>query len=331
MMDDANKANDGSEDAVGDGDGDGDQVVVDTGAGDGDGDGSGGDAMKVVIDPNSGGGDISGQIADKIRAIMKKLQPMVPKAVALEDACPDEKCTAILDTGSNIIAGPKGAIMTITQKVGVKPDCSNFDELPHIELTLGGMPVSIPPSGYVMKVPVPKGQQIPGAGALIEQDEFLMRRKAEKRVLSKKTASKARSANHQLWKSVFDDLHKKSGVDLREQVDRIFEQNEPSTTSAKFLCMPALVPLDKQTVNGPLWIVGTPLLDAYYARWSFGKNASSPEIHLKALADTEVCKTADTEAASTPAMLQNSEGRGPAERRAEEITYPHWAKDIAHV
>ncbi len=50
---------------------------------------------------------------------------------------------------------------------------------------------------------------------------------------------------------------------------------QENATAQEFLCMPALVPLDKHTKFGALYIVGTPLLDSYYARWSFAKDAAA--------------------------------------------------------
>jgi hypothetical protein len=61
--------------------------------------------------------------------------------------------------GSNIITGPQDAL---TKLVNVKSDCSNFDQLPHNAsmafpppMKIGGVDLSVPPSGYVMKVPMP--------------------------------------------------------------------------------------------------------------------------------------------------------------------------------
>jgi len=303
--------------------------------------------------------------------------------VVLKESCPDDKCTAILDTGSNIIAGPTDVIHSITNLVNVKSDCSNFDKLPNIEMKMGGMAVTVPPTGYVMKVPMPswggamggaggeamgdqEGEADGGAGGgdlqdgmedqnalqegsspedvnvVIQVEPGYVRRHLPS--LSEQKASSRRALTNRRWKAVFDRLNRNYGIDLRDQINQLLKQRGNDTAAEEFLCMPALVPLDKKTQLGPLWVVGTPLLDAYYARWSFDKKSDSPRIHLKALQDAEVCKS-DKDAHvsdSTPGLLrtQNKEAgakasrthnRGPTERLPEEIAYPHWAKDLLHV
>jgi len=244
---------------------------------------------------------------------------------ALKDTCADNSCCAILDTGSNIIAGPSAVMKSIVDLVDVKPDCSNFDKLPNITMTFGGLPVTLHPSGYVMKVPVPSPPPPPS--------------------LSETHASTARASTHKRWEATFERLNKDYGIDLREMVNNLLKQQ--NDTSPEFMCMPALVPLDKHTSYGPLYVVGTPLLDAYYARWSFAKDDSSPKIHLKALEDATVCKDEDShDAGSTPLLMRKDKGvkgeastpkelrvrkSGPTERLPEEIRYPHWAKDLLHV
>merc|ERR1719172_96515 len=90
------------------------------------------------------------------------------------------------------------------------------------------------------------------------------------------------------WTTVIENLHREKGIDLRDALAAMLDKPN-AKPSAQFLCMPALTPIDKKTAFGPLWIVGTPLLDSYYARWSFAKDAKNPKIHLKALAETKAC------------------------------------------
>lgn len=308
------------------------------GDGDGDGDGAGG------FDPDA----MAKELADKLKEVIKK-KNLLSKPINLASACPDSKCTGLLDTGSNIIAGPTAAITTIGSLVALKPDCSNFDTLPDIEMTLGGMPVKIPPSGYVMKVPAPKQQQVAAAagggdgasgdgdGADAGPTTFQTLAQEDETVLMRRKLSGSGGA-HQQWKAMFDELHRTKGIDFRSQVDNLSKFE--NATSQAFICMLAFVPMDMPTSNGPLWIVGTPLLDAYYTRWSFPKGAESPQVHLKPLEQAETCKSEDTESASTPGMLHahdvgnlmeapaRKQRQGPIERRAEEISFPHWAKNL---
>jgi len=300
---------------------------------------------------------------------------MKKEALTLANTCPDNKCTAILDTGSNIIAGPKAAMEAATNLVNVKPDCSNYDDLPIMKMTIGGMEVSIPPSGYVMKVPMPEkdlvgeDEQDDGAddGAEDEQQDSLSARPGDvvvqvepsyvrrERILNiemglaetraSRVRARVRDVANRRWKGVFERLHRDHGVDLREAVDKLLKQHNGSAIENS-MCMPALVPLDANTVNGPLWIVGTPLLDAYYARWSFKKGDESPKIHLKDNQDCEVCKEGQdhdtlsppggtllrTQKATSDADVKPAtQKRGPTTRLPEEISYPHWAKDLLHI
>jgi len=282
----------------------------------------------------------------------------------LKDTCTDNSCCAILDTGSNIIAGPTAVMKAITDLVDVKPDCSNFDKLPNITMTFGGLPVTIPASGYVMKVPMPTGgmggEGGEGGGEGETQQQGGDDSGALQAGLAQKRALSARAATRKKWEFVFERLNKNYGIDLRDMVNQLLKQQN-DTTSPEFMCMPALVPLDKHTKYGPLYVVGTPLLDAYYARWSFAKNDPSPKIHLMALENATVCqdteahvsegapaapkkesskgtsdvlmrkeKVATTPQASTPKVL-SVQNRGPTERLPEEIRFPHWAKDLLHV
>lgn len=283
----------------------------------------------------------------------------------LHNTCKDNKCTAILDTGSNIIAGPREAMKAISKLVRVKSDCSNFDDLGDIMMKLGNMTVTIPPRGYVMKVPKPAGgwpeHDDGDEKELDDVEPSIMRRENNKAMESDmglaeeeaslmrlgKKALRSRDLTHRRWRGLFEQLHRNRGVDLREAVDMMLEQNN-GTTHNEFLCMPALVPLDKKTINGPLFIVGSPLLEAYYARWSFAKDDSSPKIHLKALEDTKVCQGEQFNEEKddlVPPLVQPqhkllqvdgkfaepSDKRGPIVRPVEEIAYPHWAKDLLHV
>jgi len=263
---------------------------------------------------------------------------------SLQNTCPDNKCTAILDTGSNIIAGPRQAVKSISHIANVKPDCSNFDDLPTIEMTLGGMDVTIPPSGYVMKVPMPEhGHEDIAVDGDVQSDDSQSDLHGG---LTEKSALSAREKTNRRWTAVFARLFREKGIDLREAVEMVIKKHK--STHDKFMCMPAVVPLDKETVNGPLWIVGSPLLETHYARWSYAKEDSSPKIHLKPLKDTEVCKggsaTVLTKVQGSSLLRtqkapedtdakagQRVHKRGPTERRLEEIAYPHWAKDLLHV
>lgn len=339
-------------------------------------------------------GDTGGEESDEDKAIdelEKELKDMEKElsgekrqyakddSVTLKQACPDGKCTAILDTGSNILAGPSAAMESISNMVNVKPDCSNFDSLPDIHMTLGDMQVSIPPSGYVMKMPMPSQSEMGGGdgemgdeeeseepmdggdgdGDLDGEADLAMAREASVRNLlplqnaaphngrrhemglTEKRALSFHDKTNRRWKAVFERLHRTSGIDLRESVAALIRQHN-NTGNGEFMCMAALVPLDKSTAFGPLWIVGTPMMDAYYTRFSWSKEDSSPKVHLKALEEADVCKQDGQTVVPTAGLLRSEKvpsdnkqahksKRGPTERLPKEIRYPHWAKELLHV
>jgi len=292
--------------------------------------------------------------------------------IDLDKVCADLGCTGILDTGSNIIAGPRDVMAAITGKLNVQPDCSDFDEsggstLPPISMVFGGMPVTIQPHGYVMKVPMPEGGEEgdgdgdgdgayseghsdgdsssytgdgDGANSAATLRTVSKHLGANEAVLAEKLASGVH-ADARRWKNAVNHLYKTKGIDLRELVAGLITNLQNGTGAQKFLCMPALVPLDRMTINGPLWIVGTPLLDSYYARWSFDRGATSPKIHLKALQDADVCRdAADSGEGKVNLMRRDkvalsaeskSVQRGIIERRLEDIAFPHWAKSLIKV
>jgi hypothetical protein len=66
-------------------------------------------------------------------------------------------CGAIVDSGTSLIAAPKEVLMQMDGFLSqVKSDCSNVDQLPNLEFTLGSGDkaehFSLPPKAYVMKV-----------------------------------------------------------------------------------------------------------------------------------------------------------------------------------
>merc|ERR1719181_1775090 len=157
--------------------------------------------------------------------------------------------------------------------------------------------------------------------------------------LSEEQAQSARAASKKRWNAVFANLNRDYGIDLREMVKELLDAD--NSTKPDFLCMPALVPLDKHTKFGPLFVVGTPLLDSYYARWAYPKDADSPTVHLAKLEDAKVCQDhAHVNAKDYAQTLMRKESkvssainlarssRGPVVRRPKEIAFPHWAMNL---
>eukprot|EP00435_Cladocopium_sp_Y103_P039816 s2840_g10.t1 len=278
--------------------------------------------------------------------------------------CRKSSCVAVIDTGSNIIAMPNEAVRSLSKMLDVQTDCSNLAQLPNLHFVLGeDMHISLPPSAYIMKVKLPRLKEEPkpdessdgsdgsgetqsgGDGAQLAETEMGSEQRYQAMV---------ESFLEEL------DTFREHGLDLRAvlQVDVAQALRNSST-----LCMPAIVPLDRETQKGTL-LVGGPLFEKYYTRWAWPKG-KKPQIYLKHLHKAEACLVKEkvdneTESSSAPKMTvwraghDGHDGRmiraekvkrhhhaahpaelneNDAETRLREMTvdeirYPHWAKDL---
>jgi hypothetical protein len=79
-------------------------------------------------------------------------------------------CQVAVDTGTSLLAGPTDVMEALDEKLGVKSDCSNFDQLPMLGFSLNGQVLNLRPADYVdrtedgcstslmtLDVPPPKG------------------------------------------------------------------------------------------------------------------------------------------------------------------------------
>jgi hypothetical protein len=82
----------------------------------------------------------------------------------------DGGCQVAVDTGTSLLAGPTDVMEALDEKLGVKSDCSNFDQLPMLGFSLNGQVLNLRPADYVdrtedgcstalmtLDVPPPKG------------------------------------------------------------------------------------------------------------------------------------------------------------------------------
>merc|ERR1740121_1532832 len=60
-------------------------------------------------------------------------------------------CQAAVDTGTSQLAGPTDVINDLTQRLNVKTDCSNFDNLPDLGFVMSGNVMNLKPTDYVDK------------------------------------------------------------------------------------------------------------------------------------------------------------------------------------
>jgi len=84
-----------------------------------------------------------------------------PSASGVQIPCGAQACTAIVDSGTSLIAAPGIALMQLSEMIPpVAEDCSNLHELPNLNFVIDGQHFELPPEAYVMRV----------TGAVMEAD-----------------------------------------------------------------------------------------------------------------------------------------------------------------
>lgn len=252
-----------------------------------------------------------------------------------EPICPKKECVAIIDTGSNILAGPSLRIASLKRKLRMSADCSNLHTLPSITFQLGGFPISIPGSAVVMKVKLPSLAPLNKSHSLIQEHAHL---------------NLSSSGD---WESLVERIPEAYRIDFREMLDASPLDRLKLLLHGGTFCVPALVALDKMTTKGPLWVIGTPLFEKYYTRWAWPPHASSPTIYLEDLSKAASCQQDNpTDERSTTILNEEASARGQNMMRTEQhshsrsaavaavqstqlkfaqIRYPHWAKSLTDV
>jgi hypothetical protein len=254
----------------------------------------------------NGGGDLMDKLAARVmqEAQLKQRQEDSLQCDASNQmipTCGNGSCVGILDSGSNIIAGPRAFVECLIQKIGVKDDCSNYHELPPISFMFGGKNVTLAKEGYIMNVSRPsftmsrEGRGMGGA----RNGEMLIEEEARQ-----ETGSGSHSS---LW-HMLEDFRDKHGIDLTMHLrNPIISEGRDAVhqrlSTQTHMCLPAFVPIDKQTEHGQLLIIGTPLLQTNYARWSWAPGDAAPQIFLKPLADCQTCKQAEATLGRQDAMF----------------------------
>lgn len=320
----------------------------------------------------------------KMAAAQEALHQLQKYESGEEIPCQDSKCVGILDSGSNIIAAPSPVIEFLSRRIGLKKDCSNYDSLPPI--SFGAKEYTIQKEGYVMKVPLPEGG-MPWMGDDGEGGGDAERARARARgsdagLIEEETSQE--SLTYSTWRSVLEDFRDKHGIDLTMHLGPpptpatlanpagdSKTGSGASSSAQKFMCMPALVSIDKPTQHGPLFIIGTPFLETNYARWSHPPGAGRPQIFIQPLDQCKACKDAEASLAATmsatpvaatasaappvsgevvkprqtvmplpqtpgarppPVLVQTAAASaGPPIRHLDDLRFPHWALKLETV
>lgn len=77
--------------------------------------------------------------------------------------CGAQGCTAIVDSGTSLIAAPGLALMQLSEMIpAIAEDCSNLRDLPTLHFVVDGHPLELPPEAYVMRI----------TGATIDADDI---------------------------------------------------------------------------------------------------------------------------------------------------------------
>jgi len=217
--------------------------------------------------------------------------------------CSAGKCVAIIDTGSNIIAGPNASMNALRKQINMAADCSNLDSLPTLEFTLGGVKVALNASEYTMKINLSAAMSAkPGGGANPAEGagEHAPGTFTEGQHNSRQHRLPHHQRAHQLHplQDVLHRLRKTLGLDLTAGIGEIMPEDVQKIAGKTTICNPALVDLDSVTQHGQLWVIGAPLFRRYYTRWSWPREDPTPKIFFKELSKASAC--AAPPAASTP-------------------------------
>lgn len=252
--------------------------------------------------------------------------------------CKKTGCAAIMDTGSNIIAGPVSALREMVKTMGIRRDCSNFDRLPGVQLQVGNTVAKLPASSFVIQIEAP--MMDPAVGADGEPQAGGEGGEEGGGQGGGEDSQEAAAGFFRGAPSGFATHN-----DLRALLSRSArpapkngKAEEPTKTKSNKICLPAVIPLDLTTDHGPLWVIGTPLFASYYARWSWPQGQDAPEMFFREVDQADACK--QQAPASKAAGQQGGGGlirreakmpEGPRQQHIDEIRVPHWAQHVSQL
>lgn len=235
--------------------------------------------------------------------------------------CPPGGCSVVIDTGSNIIAMPQNVLSAMNKLLQVSPDCSNLADLPTLNLKLGEVDVNLPPESYVMKIIMPSMDSMDEKDG--GMDGGMMGLDSVEAAQLKEVSPHATMAEGAV--TMEDELRmvakvdrylaiikRKYHLDIKEALKHVQNPVDQLLNSSTF-CMSSFVALDADTKVGQLWILGTPLFNQYYTRWSWDPKDESPKLFLQPIAESHTCNPAlnnDSPASSDKTGSSGGGGEG---------------------
>jgi len=220
--------------------------------------------------------------------------------------CPPGGCSVVIDTGSNIIAMPQNTLSAMNKLLKVSPDCSNVEDLPTLNLQLGKVNVTLPPSSYVMKIIMPSmdgfdgmdgTDSMAGVDSAHLKDVAPHATMAEGAIAMEDEAALVAKVDRYLGM-----IKRKYHLDIKEALKYVENPMDQLLNSSTF-CMSSFVALDASTSVGQLWILGTPLFNQYYTRWSWDMDDASPTLFVQKIEESHTCN---------PSLNTVSNGRAAA-------------------
>mmetsp|Transcript_48843 Transcript_48843/g.156207 ORF Transcript_48843/g.156207 Transcript_48843/m.156207 type:complete len:450 (+) Transcript_48843:19-1368(+) len=91
--------------------------------------------------------------AVSMRHLLPAMQLSAAQRAAAGTLLCERGCAAILDSGTSLISAPSHSLQGLELLLPkLHENCSNFEELPDLELELDGRRISLPPEAYVMRI-----------------------------------------------------------------------------------------------------------------------------------------------------------------------------------
>lgn len=206
-------------------------------------------------------------------------------------ACGKAVCSAVIDTGTSLIAAPSHFVEEIYELVETWSmeggSCDDVSGLPDLEFKMDGKIFSLPPSAYV--------------GSVQYDDSYL---------------------NSDAVKKFLPHLKREKRQNLRVG---------GNNTAKKQDCEVLLITMDADSQFGPLWILGLPLFREYYTSFQFvTKDGGRPQARTMSLsvADDKCNPGAANREQASELLAKVSSSKATLKVKPSQIILPRWARSV---